>query len=1636
MDILLRQRRVDPKASESSLSSQITEDIFQDAQENWDAISDPPLSPCPTTTQENPASIMADLDPHSLDGCNILEPSRTPKEQAPIATRHNDMIPILSQETVQKATTAISIKVADSMIKGETENQRSTYLDASQPSFRSSSYPSTRGYFTSRVRNMVRPSTPSEKLSQQARESATHTCELCEKQLHDIWFCNICTINFCNRCWDVQVVHKKLRKGALHEKTSPTTAATVHRILFPPTDELSGYKLSRDDASTAWFGVERPDDSSPPIFQDYGRFANLMTATDPVRKNPNFMENISSVDRDKRTPSLVSFVGQTGAGKSTMIKLLIDFAATGNDTFSSPIIGPRGAHVPTSEDVHLYSDPKTVDSKGPLLYSDCEGLEGGEREPLGAKFKRMRRQDHNNKDTDIGPSLSKKKVISERELHWANGPQSRSREFAVTNLYPRVLYTFSDVIVFVLRNPRVIERVFERLGQWAVAAIETSSNQPILPHAIIVLNASEIDLDDRWWDVHHTTESILFDLGLTVNHNVTFKKWAQFWRERGKAINNLVDLIKCYYSSIQIIRLPTEGRPKLMEEQVGKLYDAILSACIAARYARSQARMLLDVEDLNDYLQQAFSHYSNSLESPFDFVQASSRNSPIPADFGGNILKLALDMMTILKPEQHTDARRIFSELSYMVASCIMLDSARHKNKGSAVHIFPKYIRHLDDALENFCDQHWPCEFINAKTGLRCINVRSGHKSKGHQSEDGRVFAAGDWVSKFSFQDHGAFRDWVYGCLVELLQELTTQAQDNNEAEERVAARIHKTMVLTNLFSHAKNSDGGPHIRNYLLNHTACFCCLFGQAEHPLPCGHVLCTECIHTYGYAMDANWIELPECPFACRGNRRATPCVIHMKPKLAGIRVVTLDGGGIRGIVELEVLRQIETELGGVPIQCFIDLIVGTRSKFPIAVVSDPTNHVISTGGLVALGLASMNWTVDECIEQFEDLCNQAFTRRTGGGLPLINHFIDHHHHSKYQTRTLESALKEAFTDDMQLFGGERPPESAHWQLKVAVTATSLAGNKTYVLSNYNRHGGRQSPNSYHFQRPQLLSTELKVWEAARATSAAPRYFKSFHHEASQKTYIDGAVLHNNPVRIADSERKSICPENQAPDLFLSIGTGSSPSLSRVGSEKMNPPRKGILSHGRYLYGIMRSTLEQTLDCEKAWDDFIGGVITSLSTSLDSRFVRINPDVGEIPALDDKGEIASLRARARGALEGDERIPDIAKQLVASSFYFDHLKMSDPKAGETLHVQGKLRCRILQHSREISRFGEHLRHLVTTYGDLKFTIHEDTNTEPLATVPFTAKVISGIIMEQFFDVGRVNLSVENPLLPTRICLCFGQVVKYPISGFPRCFTQDAKASIQRSMISSVMSDSSSCRYTRGSRRRKVANSSWKPPDLRTSSSLSNLHHFSSQPNRVLGHDIIRSEEEKNPISIDTLVCSSEECRTSSPVHVQTPTREPRRWDVVREAFTALLQPLWKQRSQEEEFEDISVVTQNEHTESWLREYRVAHPVGNKPGSLTISPEEFVKRLAQYNVMPEEYAVYEKWVSLLQPDFDKSSDYWLPPVHYNAPGFEHPSSSSSCPPTYELEATEKPLELEDTGLEYDAPLEPDSYNEFPYTE
>ncbi|TKA79397.1 hypothetical protein B0A49_02614 [Cryomyces minteri] len=783
-----------------------------------------------------------------------------------------------------------------------------------------------------------------------------------------------------------------------HEKTDFAVAQKIEGILSAPMSDEAQAKLHKDDENTSWFGITR-ENSDTLMFKDYGRYPELMASTQLGRSWSSISQHMSSQGptRDTRYPSLVSFVGQTGAGKSTLIKLIIDVNTPEEQEFATPVVGTVGQDVPTSDGVHLYLDPPTSSSETPILYADCEGLDGGEREPHSQ-------------------SLS--------------------------------------------------------------------------------------NVDSSLWDPEIATQRLVQSLSDTVYKNPTFTKYARFWKKRDRPIVTIEELILSYYSSLNWTPKP---HPATGWEVVRK------------NQRKAALRMLLDAEDLQPYLQYAFDHFADHLDTPFDFVQASFSNSPIPLDFGGNILKLALNMMELWRNQ--ADGSTIFQELSYMVASC------------NAAELFPQYLEHLDAALENFCDRHWPCEYVKPGGGERCVNVRSGHGSKGHQLRNGKVISVGDYVSRFAFETRiEEFRTNVYFRLEELLEILRDRIQEPGTVEETAAAEIHRDDVMAYFYNHA----------------------------------------------------------------GRGR----------------------GGIRGIVELAVLQQIERAMGGkLAVQYFFDLVVGT-----------------STGGLIALGLATQSWSVEDCTTHFEELCEKAFSRRAGSNFPFFGRLVDNYNHSRYETRPLEEALTTAFSPDVYLFGGRRINQSPGPDLKVAVTATSATGSGV-VFANYNRLFINFGKVPYIFQRPEEISAELKIWEAARATSAAPKTFKPLHHEPSKQVYMDGAIYHNHPIHIADRERKLLWRglQDEYPDMIVSIGTSFNPQSRRVQPEKMQVPRYGVVSHVKSLIKIAQDHIASSLDSEKTWDEYLSTLAPPLTHR--QRFIRISPELRkDPPRIDDYQYIAVYRGTAR--------------------------------------------------------------------------------------------------------------------------------------------------------------------------------------------------------------------------------------------------------------------------------------------------------------------------------------------------------------------------------------------------------------------
>ncbi|RSL81830.1 hypothetical protein CEP52_017116 [Fusarium oligoseptatum] len=187
------------------------------------------------------------------------------------------------------------------------------------------------------------------------------------------------------------------------------------------------------------------------------------------------------------------------------------------------------------------------------------------------------------------------------------------------------------------------------------ASIDKSVNQPTLPHAVIVLNATEY-VDDKEWDINTATRLLMDDIRSAIRQVPQVEEYARFWRENGRTISSTHDLLKCYYASVSVVRVPSRGHYMLMGEQVQKLFELIQRKCEESLLNKKRLRMLATAETLQIYLQAAFDHFAQNLTVPFDFIKGALKHNPVPRDLGGNILKLALFMQSSSPDQDHYEA--------------------------------------------------------------------------------------------------------------------------------------------------------------------------------------------------------------------------------------------------------------------------------------------------------------------------------------------------------------------------------------------------------------------------------------------------------------------------------------------------------------------------------------------------------------------------------------------------------------------------------------------------------------------------------------------------------------------------------------------------------------------------------------------------------------------------------------------------------------------------------------------------------------------------------------------------------------------------------------------------------------------
>tara|TARA_B100000674_G_scaffold111364_1_gene82686 strand:- start:8255 stop:9274 length:1020 start_codon:yes stop_codon:yes gene_type:complete len=334
---------------------------------------------------------------------------------------------------------------------------------------------------------------------------------------------------------------------------------------------------------------------------------------------------------------------------------------------------------------------------------------------------------------------------------------------------------------------------------------------------------------------------------------------------------------------------------------------------------------------------------------------------------------------------------------------------------------------------------------------------------------------------------------------------------------------------------------------------------------------------------------------------------------------IRILTIDGGGIRGILPGQILTRLEEiikEKSGdsdAKIGDYFDMIAGT-----------------STGGILTAFLlcpgfdGKAKYTAKEAVSTYIKQGGAIFEKSVGHSIISAGGITD----EKYKATNLESILKEKLGSDLWLSSLLKP---------CLITAYDIENRRATFFNKADAH------------RPK---SNFKVWEVARATSAAPTYFEAAqitNEEGEKFTLVDGGVFANNPSLCAYAEarkyfKKKLNRKISAKDiLMVSLGTGSIEKPYLYDSAK----DWGVTQWIKPLVDIMMSGSSETIDFQlKHIFD---------SEDVPNQYTRIEPSMGS--SDQDMDSVSELNLHAlklageNSANYYEDKLYFIADQLLKS-------------------------------------------------------------------------------------------------------------------------------------------------------------------------------------------------------------------------------------------------------------------------------------------------------------------------------------------------------------------------------------------------
>ncbi|QDH18427.1 patatin [Wolbachia endosymbiont of Carposina sasakii] len=293
-----------------------------------------------------------------------------------------------------------------------------------------------------------------------------------------------------------------------------------------------------------------------------------------------------------------------------------------------------------------------------------------------------------------------------------------------------------------------------------------------------------------------------------------------------------------------------------------------------------------------------------------------------------------------------------------------------------------------------------------------------------------------------------------------------------------------------------------------------------------------------------------------------------------------ILSVDGGGIRGIIPAIILAEIEKRARK-PIAEIFDLMAGT-----------------STGGIVVAGLCKKDkpqYSANDLVEFYQEygsyIFKSSFLRRS-----IFSWF----NCAQYSHKNIEFVLDKYFGDD---------------------TLQNTLSN--VLLTSYDIHNN----HPFFFKSWKEDRNFIKLKDALRATTSAPTYFAPKYLKINHKemVLVDGGVFANNPAACAYASGKRLFPNDDI--LLLSIGTGRTDRSI----EYANSKRFGKIGWIKPLLHVMFASSLDSVNYQ------LDQVIGDKYIRIQSQLKIASPDMDNITSKN----IKSLQQEASKMIEDNQKV-----------------------------------------------------------------------------------------------------------------------------------------------------------------------------------------------------------------------------------------------------------------------------------------------------------------------------------------------------------------------------------------------------------